>query len=505
MLTSKDTVKGTPQQNAIWKHLRNEDGHIVVQARAGTGKTFTCIHGLKKMKPRKANEKRGIVAFNKSIATELERKIPIGVDASTFHALCLKVLLAERDGQLKIDGRKVSWLIQDNFPKVKFAARISIEKVVSLCKNTLTNPTNEKAVESMCDRYGCDFEGNQAEVLGLVPKVMELSWKDEERIDYDDMLFIPYMADLPVEKFRYDVLFVDEAQDLNRVQQEMALRLGRRLIFVGDDRQAIYGFRGADTDSLSNMTMVLRKSDLGCDVFPLTASRRCPTSHVGLASLLVQDFKAMPKAPEGRIIHSQMPGAIEEMEPGDLALCRVNAPLCGTAYALLRAGVPAKIQGRDIGRGLTTLINKLGEEDVTDMLSALMDYEDREETRIRNRIAKGRAGSGSLMALRDKCECLRVLAEGVSTTKDLIGVIRDLFADADPVTGLSRPAVLLSSVHRAKGIEAGTVHVLCPELMPHPLAKKVWEREQELNIAYVAVTRSLDTLNFVGELPPAFG
>ena len=59
--------------------------------------------------------------------------------------------------------------------------------------------------------------------------------------------------------------------------------------------------------------------------------------------------------------------------------------------------------------------------------------------------------------------------------------------------------VVLSSVHRAKGLEAENVVILHPEKMPHPMATLEWEIEQEYNIKYVAITRSMNRLVFVRE------
>jgi DNA helicase-2/ATP-dependent DNA helicase PcrA len=58
--------------------------------------------------------------------------------------------------------------------------------------------------------------------------------------------------------------------------------------------------------------------------------------------------------------------------------------------------------------------------------------------------------------------------------------------------------VVFSSVHRAKGLEAKRVYILSPELMPHKMATKPWELEQERNIEYVAITRTLSELVYVG-------
>jgi ATP-dependent exoDNAse (exonuclease V) beta subunit len=64
------------------------------------------------------------------------------------------------------------------------------------------------------------------------------------------MIYLPVALDLPMPK--YDLLLIDEAQDLSKCQQALAKKAGRRLVFVGDPKQALYGFCGADSKSLWN-------------------------------------------------------------------------------------------------------------------------------------------------------------------------------------------------------------------------------------------------------------
>ena len=64
-------------------------------------------------------------------------------------------------------------------------------------------------------------------------------------IDFDDMIWLPVVLDLPQRKF--DRVFIDECQDLNRSQIELSLRAVKpdgRILAVGDPHQAIYSFRG---------------------------------------------------------------------------------------------------------------------------------------------------------------------------------------------------------------------------------------------------------------------
>jgi superfamily I DNA/RNA helicase len=61
--------------------------------------------------------------------------------------------------------------------------------------------------------------------------------------------------------------------------------------------------------------------------------------------------------------------------------------------------------------------------------------------------------------------------------------------------------VTLSTVHKAKGLEAENVFILDVSKMPHPMAKTESQKIQELNLKYVALTRSKSYLGFVAAKP----
>jgi ATP-dependent exoDNAse (exonuclease V) beta subunit len=59
--------------------------------------------------------------------------------------------------------------------------------------------------------------------------------------------------------------------------------------------------------------------------------------------------------------------------------------------------------------------------------------------------------------------------------------------------------ISLSTIHKAKGLEANNVFIICPSLMPSKSAKQEWEITQEKNLIYVAYTRAKNKLAFVDE------
>jgi DNA helicase IV len=96
------------------------------------------------------------------------------------------------------------------------------------------------------------------------------------------------------------LVIIDEAQDMNASQLLLAMKSckkGGRIAVVGDDRQAIYGFRGADSNSLDRLKGELVAHELG-----LTTTYRCPKVVVAGAARLVPDYTAAPAAPEGEML-----------------------------------------------------------------------------------------------------------------------------------------------------------------------------------------------------------
>lgn len=508
------TVVGSPQQVAVWDAIVNSSQHMIVQARAGSGKSFTITHALTLLPD---TLKIGFAAFNKHIAEELKSRVPSHVEAFTLHSLGFRALRMAL-GNVQVDNDKIDGILDeimdDEFMR-EVATRTAVKKLVSLCKATLADASSHAVLDALADRYDVTIEedgGAQASRFGdkkinmtvsrdrvfdLVPLVLATSNKRTSVIDMDDMIYLPVFLDCAIPN--YDILFGDEAQDFNLCQQELIKRACKngRLILVGDNRQSIYGFRGADTISMSRMFDLLSATERGCKQLPLTYSRRCPKSHIELAKQIVPDITAMDEAIEGEVIYCGEHRAAQMFKAGDMGICRVNAPLVKTAYQLIQRGIPAIVRGRDIGAGLSALVRTLKPTDLPDLVDKLERHVAKEKARL---MASNKSGS-MIAAVQDKADTLNALMEGANDLSELRARIDSMFSDTDRLDD----KVLLSSVHRAKGLEADRVFILNPELMPHPMASSKEDAEQEMNIAYVAATRSKNVLVFVGDKDcPAF-
>jgi ATP-dependent exoDNAse (exonuclease V) beta subunit len=89
---------------------------------------------------------------------------------------------------------------------------------------------------------------------------------------------------------------------------------------------------------------------------------------------------------------------------------------------------------------------------------------------------------------------LEILAEGINSVDEINNKIDEIFPKRDKTSGIS-----LSTIHKAKGLEAENVYIACESLMPSKSAKKDWEVQQEHNLMYVAYTRAKNKLCFVDE------
>lgn len=295
-------------------------------------------------------------------------------------------------------------------------------------------------------------------------------------MDFDDMIWFPNVHQLPLEK--YGMVFIDEAQDLNLAQINLALNSckdGGRIISVGDERQAIYGFRGADSNAIQNIV-----NRMGSKRLPLSVTYRCAKAIVEIAQTLVPGLQAAPNAEEGMVSYIGDNKLEEMVAPGDFILSRTNAPLLKWCLALLKARIPANIKGRDMGKNLLGLIKKSGAKDVDTFLGWLLEYGAIETERM----VKAKRDPA---IIQDKVECMQVLCEGTRTLDEVKFNLDTLFADKNDMN-----KVILSTTHKAKGLERERVFMLTDTYKP---GKNI----EESNLTYVAYTRAKRELYLVSK------
>jgi DNA helicase-2/ATP-dependent DNA helicase PcrA len=487
------TIQYSNYQNDLFAKVEEQTGNVMVNAVAGSGKTFSLLECMRRSKGDSI-----FVAFNKSIATELATKVPSHVTAQTLHSFGLAAI-RKSFGFVRVPERGSSKLgfIMQKYPATSFMPSMSgkekaeifqirkqITDLISIWKATLIDWNNNEEVAKTASYYGINYDPAN---LGAARSIMQKSIDTRNFVDFDDMIYMPVALGLKVPSFSN--VFVDECQDLNRSQIELVLKMVKkpngRVIAVGDPCQSIYGFRGADTDAMNRIQEALQAT-----VMPLSVCYRCPTTHLDLAREIVPHVEAAPNAIKGEIenISTELFTTKVDKEKEPLVLCRTNAPLISYAIKLIKEGKKAHVRGADIGSFLKGLVIGFGAKNLGEFAEKVDMWENAQLELLEKR----RATSSVKDTICDYADVMRAFADQCASPYDITAMIDRIFSDDTDGT-------VFSSVHKAKGLEADTVYIIRPEQLP--LVRKgqqEWEIQQEMNLKYVALTRSKRRLVFVG-------
>lgn len=484
-------MKPTSEQERIFKFTEKRPENILIKAYAGAGKTTTIVEAVKLLP---SDKKIMFLAFNKHIKEELDTKLPEHVRCYTTYGLGMSAIKRKYGDSIKFDEFKAdkiiktksrSWKLRDEMKTEEDVAIYlnNIKKLSNLCRLTLT--TNPKYVPYVADRY--DIPLSKSKDIKRVLKVLDVMTTDRKTFDYTDMIFLPAI-DNSIWFFPQEYVFVDEVQDLNRCQIriiEKVLKKNRttkkvegRLIAVGDFHQGIYGFNAADEKSFEWFEKFPNTKTL-----PLSVSFRCSKAVIAKAQEIVPEIKALPNACEGSVRDGDV---LTEAKSGDFVLCRSTMPLLKLFFEFLTEGKKAVIKGSDIGVHLIELIGKINN------IEKLISFWENELKEFRDSLRKegilDPKDHSGYAALEDKVDTLLFLSRISDSIPDLKFKIKSIFTD--DIQG-----IVLSTVHKIKGLETDRVFIIRPDLLPMPTPKP-WQYIQEKNLAYVAYTRAKVDLVF---------
>jgi hypothetical protein len=220
------------------------------------------------------------------------------------------------------------------------------------------------------------------------------------------------------------------------------------------------------------------------------------------AQEIVPHIQHSTTAAEGSVTELGEKFPLTVFRQDDMILCRNNAPLITFAYELISARIPCLVKGRNIGQGLVKLIDKLAASSLKDLRKKLDNWMLAEIKRLTRKDE-----DADISPVMDKYDSICAFLEN-SKAVDIEGLKAEIkamfrlysrgeefkneFDDKVPENILT-----LSSVHKAKGLEAPRVFILNYFLMPSKYAKKAWETVQEQNLRYVALTRAKRDLVFI--------
>ena len=548
-----DGMNFTSEQQEIFKFVQTGTGNGIIDAVAGAGKTTTIMECARYVS---GNGSRILFcAFNKSISKEIGEKLSkqgLGhVAVKTIHALGYQILEAnELMNRQMVDESKYDKLIKEKevqhllkpfYEKIliinglqpdlaeddKYEA-FAIKKLVFQINRRLLN-INQKIRATLAKETLSDFRElvihfgifNETEIkktffneeleeyfnatLALLREGNDLA-KKALIMDFTDMIYLPYQWNLE-SPIKFDFLFIDECQDLSRSQLAVVAKFGHqhsRVLAVGDPRQSIYGFTGADIKSFENVNKMISALQ-----FPLTSCFRCPQKVIELAKNIRSDIVGIKKE-DGSVLEITTDKIFELAKPGDLIISRLRAPLLILVFGFIDKNIKVQIHEDEV-RDIINEIKGIFKHDELHakianlaggfemMKSGVTERSgwviNREAERIVNSLERAMYIEKQREFVKQKLEFLhRKFEQWKSTCSTLSDIIKRIQEFVSSTTD----SIHLSTIHRAKGLENDRVFILDYDELPlQHLEQKDWEKVQELNLKYVAVTRTKQELFLV--------
>jgi superfamily I DNA/RNA helicase len=285
------------------KYITHKDGHSVVIAGPGSGKTTCIVERVKCLFDRKKDrEKIAVVTFTNQAANELKDRLLLELEPADFS--CLQVSTLHSFGwhvyqgcnkdfnDLPILGQEEQNLILSQILD-QFGIKGEYKKeVLQKYLNYKNKNTNIDIYDNIVDR----------EIYQLIKQMHELYCKVKDKrkfYDFDDLVNIPFRffkknpEICKKERAKFQEIIVDEAQDLNINQYLFLMLLGRKVSFVGDYDQSIYRWRGADPEIIERFIEEYKPS-----VYKLKYNYRSSLDIIKASSSLIKNTSPFYKAME---------------------------------------------------------------------------------------------------------------------------------------------------------------------------------------------------------------
>ena len=470
-------ITPTDEQNDIIAAALNTTDNLLIEARAGAAKTTTLCMIAEALPPTRSL----CLAFNRAVKQEMEKRLPRHVECLTLNALGHRIwrdftrkkidleagktpIMLAKLIKANLDPKEADEFYDDHYQDMRemcaTAKRCGYvpEGMGSIWKSL---STIDEVLEVL------SFKPTD-QMLTFLDKVIKASLRDALKgiIDFDDQIMLPCVA--PVSWPVYKTVYIDETQDLSDINHFMLKKLVRknRLIAVGDPFQAIYAFRGANTESMDDLAKIFPMTK-----HYLTINFRSGSAILDAVKWRAPDIKARPNAPEG-VVRSETEWDETLIQDGDAIICRNNAPIFRMAIYLIAAGRYPELIGRDVTTVLSKILSKLGKGTV-EQAQALVNLDKWKKKELAKSKRKG--------FIKDQYACLQLFIERNVT---LQGAREELTSLAS-----TKGRIKLMTGHKAKGAEFSTVFFLDEFLIS--------DEEQDLNLRYVIATRAKDALIYI--------
>lgn len=477
--------------------------NMIVQAVAGAGKTSTLIECAKSISD---NHKILIVGHNTSTKETLKERIGNlpNVKVYTIHGLAWRLYTEYFEETPNINDSKYRDYINKNMDEIggdfykslplpqRMMYKATIMDLIDKARYNLKQ--SEKEIKKLAvKKYGIHLLNDECKIVANI-----LKWGQENRaeVDYQDLLCFPYEFGYFTKKYLADIIMLDEAQDASLAQLDVIQRCftrKTRMFSFGDKDQMINGWCGSDTEAFEHLSdsSVFRRN---AKELPLTTNYRCGKNIIEYAKQYTDNnIHAREGAQEGVINHE---ASLNNANDGDMILCRNIAPLMQVYRREVGLGKKVYFRGEELGKNVQLAADCAYGDTIPEMIFSIKkrivatwDFLTKES----NSDPRETATNPLITGLYDTLKTIENLPPTVEKRSDLSKFIKDVFSNE------GREGIQLSTIHRAKGLEADNVFIICPSLIPSRMARLKWEIEEERHLQYVMCTRPKNTLNFVTE------
>ncbi len=490
-------MKLTPEQIAII----NSSGDIKINAVAGSGKTTTVIEYAK---ARPAKSKILYLAFNKSVKMEAIKKFSVGglqnVTVETAHSLAYKHVVFNHNYKVKAQGYKTNEIVEllnlqgDSSKLTKYVIANHINKFIAyFCNSDKPKVQELNYLETVTDPLAQNFVSTFYQYILAQTRLLLGKMNNGEIEITHDFYLKKFQLENPV--LPYDYILFDEGQDASPAMLDVFFKQNATKVIVGDTHQQIYGWRFAVNS--------LEKANY--KTFQLSTSFRFNQSIADLAMRILNYKKFFSEYEPMKI--SGNGNNLDKKTKAILA--RTNLGLLVKAIEF----ISDKKQKKQIY--FEGNINSYTYADDGTSLYDVLNLENKNKHLIKDLLIKSMKNLVELEEYSKKTEdvqlgmMIEIVKEYGNKIPSLIKKIKDRHLDHDDK---NQAEMIFSTVHRSKGMEYDVVQ-LAGDFISNEKLEKLKEGKnaleynaakinEEINLLYVAATRSKNSLHIPEKLMP---
>lgn len=472
----------TDEMQAILDHAPESD--LVVEAGAGTGKTTLLTQYARKW------PKRGLyLSYNAAIAKEAQTRFPANIDAMTAHSYAYRTQNVSRYKSRLVPRIRRNHIREANLQLDN--PMLSEDRMVKAIMAGIHNFTNS-AGTTLTERH-CELEfapkQTRDKVMPIIAKaVLQFVKYEESSLPFTHDCYLKNLEMTGSMGHEYDYILVDEAQDLNPILLSLVQKAQRPVIMVGDRKQSIYAFRGS-VDAMA---------EIDAPRLPLSQSWRFGGPVDDIANYILS-YTDNP--PEWKI--KGRPDHETKVELYEGTAARESLILARTNVRIFEGLVSTKVPFHVIG----------GFEAIAVQLMSALALSKGDRSQIRDSLVMSYRNWDEMVTDAEEDDddhevkrIVKIVSDYGDQLATIINRLRQLHR-----AHRGEAAIVLSTAHKAKGLEAE--HVILLDDFPTPselearrLEHKITavEYDQEFHLLYVSVTRAILTLKLAPQLFDAF-